>query len=156
MFSKSEPIQQKSLYDHISTMRRIPKVHQVQNHYQPYQSFVRKTRVVFGGNSRIPATRFNARHDSIVKIFKLRRKKLMKTSLCFLLSEVVQTIVNPFHATVIFLYPLIISDKQRFSEVFRGYRNRTMTQNGLRIKSDLEVKGKSSISKNHFSSTYDP
>ena len=31
--------------------------------------------------------------------------------------------INPFHANVLFLYPLKMSENQRFSDVFRGYRN---------------------------------
>ena len=32
--------------------------------------------------------------------------------------------VYPFHATPLFLHPLKTSDKQRFSDVFRGYGKR--------------------------------
>ena len=32
---------------------------------------------------------------------------------------------NPFHANVPFLYPLKTSENQRFSDMFRGYRNGT-------------------------------
>ena len=32
-------------------------------------------------------------------------------------------LVNPFSASVPFLYPLKTSESQRFSDVFRGYRN---------------------------------
>ena len=35
--------------------------------------------------------------------------------------------INPFHANVLFLYPLKTPENQRFSDVFRGYRNRTLT-----------------------------
>ena len=31
-------------------------------------------------------------------------------------------VFNPSHATGLFLYPLKTSEKQRFSDVFRGYR----------------------------------
>ena len=34
--------------------------------------------------------------------------------------------VNPFHATGLFLYPLKISENQRFSDAFRGYRKSPM------------------------------
>ena len=40
-------------------------------------------------------------------------------------------IVNPFHATGLFRYPLKTSEKQRFSDVFRGYRKRPAAWNGL-------------------------
>ena len=39
--------------------------------------------------------------------------------------------INPFHATGLFLHPLKISENQSFSDVFRGYRNRSAAQNGL-------------------------
>ena len=39
---------------------------------------------------------------------------------------------NLFHATGLFLYPQKISRNLRFSDVFRGYRNRLITENGLR------------------------
>ena len=42
--------------------------------------------------------------------------------------------VNPFHANVLFLYPLKTSD------VLRGYRNRTLTWKGLKdTKADLRI-----------------
>ena len=34
--------------------------------------------------------------------------------------------VNPFWSNVLFLYLLITSENQRFSDVFRGYRNGTL------------------------------
>ena len=37
----------------------------------------------------------------------------------------------PRHATGLFLYPLKTSENQRFSYVFRGYRNRSVEWNGL-------------------------
>ena len=33
---------------------------------------------------------------------------------------------NLFQANALFLYPLKTSENQRFSDVFRGYRNRTL------------------------------
>ena len=39
--------------------------------------------------------------------------------------------VSPFHVTGFFLYSLKTSEKLRFSEVFKGYRKRLMTRNGL-------------------------
>ena len=39
--------------------------------------------------------------------------------------------INPFHATGLFRYPLKTSEKQRFSDVFRGYRKRPAAWNGL-------------------------
>ena len=40
------------------------------------------------------------------------------------IKRIVILIVNPFHITGLFLYFLKISEKQRFSDVFRGYRKR--------------------------------
>ena len=34
--------------------------------------------------------------------------------------------INPFHASILFLYPLKTSERQMFSYVFRGYRNGTL------------------------------
>ena len=39
--------------------------------------------------------------------------------------------INPFHANVPFLYSLKMSENQRFSDVFRGYRNETLARKGL-------------------------
>ena len=36
--------------------------------------------------------------------------------------------------SVTFLYPLKTSEKRRFSDVFRGYKNVTLDINGLRTK----------------------
>ena len=36
------------------------------------------------------------------------------------------TKINPFQANVPFLYPLKISENQRFSDVFRGYKKGTL------------------------------
>ena len=38
--------------------------------------------------------------------------------------------VNPSHGNVPFLYPLKTSGNQRFSDVFRGYRNGTWREIG--------------------------
>ena len=39
--------------------------------------------------------------------------------------------INPFHATDLFLYSLKTSENWRFSDVFKGYRNKTIARNGL-------------------------
>ena len=43
--------------------------------------------------------------------------------------------INPSHATGLesdlFLYPLKTSENQRFSDVFRGYKKRSVAWNGL-------------------------
>ena len=42
-------------------------------------------------------------------------------------------VVNPFHATVLFWYPLKTSENQRFSDAFRGYQKRPLAWNGLML-----------------------
>ena len=42
--------------------------------------------------------------------------------------------INPLEANVPFLYPLKTSENQRFSDVFRGYRN--VAYNGLYFGTD--------------------
>ena len=39
--------------------------------------------------------------------------------------------LNPFSTNVSLLYPLQTSENRSFSDVFRGYRSRTLVQNGL-------------------------
>ena len=39
--------------------------------------------------------------------------------------------LNPYSPNVTFLYPLKTSENQRFSDVFRGYRNVTLGEYGL-------------------------
>ena len=39
--------------------------------------------------------------------------------------------INPFQSSVTFLYPMKTSENQRFSNVFRGYRNVTLDWNEL-------------------------
>ena len=43
--------------------------------------------------------------------------------------------INPFLANVLILYPLKISENQRFSDVFRRYKMGTLVRNGLRNNS---------------------
>ena len=40
---------------------------------------------------------------------------------------------NPFHATDLFLYLLKTSENQRFCDIFRGYRKRSVAWNGLTV-----------------------
>ena len=40
-------------------------------------------------------------------------------------------VLNPLMFSVTFLYPLKTSEKHRFSDVFRGYKNLTLDINGL-------------------------
>ena len=45
-----------------------------------------------------------------------------------------QWVVNPFYATDLFRYPLKTSKNQRFCDVFRGYRKRSVAWNELHMK----------------------
>ena len=49
------------------------------------------------------------------------------------------TSFNPFHTTGLFRYPLKTSENQRFPDIFRGYRKRPVTWNGLKVFSKLQV-----------------
>ena len=40
-------------------------------------------------------------------------------------------VVNPIHATGLFLYPLKTSESLWFSDVFRGHKKRPVATNGL-------------------------
>ena len=40
-------------------------------------------------------------------------------------------VINPFHATGLFLYPLETSENLSLSDDFRGYRKRPVALNGL-------------------------
>ena len=42
-----------------------------------------------------------------------------------------QPILNPFHATDLFWYPLKTSENLWFSDVFRGYQKKSVAWNGL-------------------------
>ena len=44
----------------------------------------------------------------------------------------VKMVFSSFHATGFFLYPLKISENQRFSDVFRGYRKRSVPWDELK------------------------
>ena len=48
-----------------------------------------------------------------------------------LISYQINWYINPFHVIGLFPYPLKISENQRFSDVFRRYRKRPWTWNGL-------------------------
>ena len=46
-------------------------------------------------------------------------------------EKVIEEDINPFHAAGLFLHPSKTSESQRFSDVFRGYRNRPLAWNEL-------------------------
>ena len=65
--------------------------------------------------------------------------KLLQKFLSFCMSffnkhevTALKNFMNPFHANVPFLYTLKTSENHRFADFFRGFRNGTLTQNGLR------------------------
>ena len=47
-------------------------------------------------------------------------------------------LINSFHAAGIFVYTLITSENQRFSDVFRAYRKRPVGWNGLNSQVNTE------------------
>ena len=47
----------------------------------------------------------------------------------------IKKLVNPFHATGLFRYPLKTSENQRFPDMLRGYRKRPVAWNWLMISS---------------------
>ena len=49
-----------------------------------------------------------------------------KFSFISMLCSTQEQILNPFQPNALFLYPLETPENQRFSEVFRGYRNGTL------------------------------
>ena len=48
--------------------------------------------------------------------------------------------INPFHATDLFLYPEKISENLWFSDIFWGYRKRSLTWNGSVKKVNMSIK----------------
>ena len=48
--------------------------------------------------------------------------------------------INPFHATDLFWYPLKISENLCFSNVFRGYQKRSVAWNGLMTSHDYQMR----------------
>ena len=64
----------------------------------------------------------------------------------------IYTVINPFHATGLFRYPLKTSENQSFSDVFRGYRKRPVAWNGLNVGNI----SKPSFDENHFTPTDGP
>ena len=70
-------------------------------------------------------------------MFKVNNKSTRTTSLtsnCQLGFVIIRRSIgfsdNPFHATGLFLYPLK-TENQKFSDVFRGYRKRSVTWNAF-------------------------
>ena len=63
-------------------------------------------------------------------------------------------IFNPFHATDFFLYPLKTSENLRFSDIFRGYRERPVTWNGLKAFVELIFFLRESVFTELFSQFY--
>lgn len=57
-----------------------------------------------------------------------------------------QATQNPFHATSLFLYPLILSDNLRFSDVFKRYREMSI----MKIMKWLKRKGEGICANNLF------
>ena len=51
---------------------------------------------------------------------------------CFCVRCISTIFLNSFHATDLFWYPLKTSENQKFSDVFRGYQNRSVAWNELK------------------------
>ena len=49
-----------------------------------------------------------------------------------LLPNLTKKKTNPFHVTAVFLYPLKTSENQRFSDVFWGYRKKSVHEVGYK------------------------
>ena len=47
--------------------------------------------------------------------------------------------IDGFKPNVPFLYPLKTSENQKFSDVFRGYKNKTLDSNGLNYFNHLAL-----------------
>ena len=62
-------------------------------------------------------------------------------------------IINPFQATVLFLYPLKTSQNLRFSAVFRGYRKRAVARNGLNGMHEKELSKDHQVTVSYLSSS---
>ena len=43
----------------------------------------------------------------------------------------INTDINPFHVTGLFLYPIEKSENGKFPNVYRGYKKRSLASNGL-------------------------
>ena len=68
----------------------------------------------------------------LVHVTNLDSKPFTEMFLSWLLNKgKTEYLLNPCHATGLFLYSLKTSQKQRFSAVFRGYRKKQMTLNRL-------------------------
>ena len=54
---------------------------------------------------------------------------------CFLF--ILYNVLNPLLVNVLFLYPLKTSENQRFSNIFRRFRNGTPARNGLKLQRQI-------------------
>ena len=64
-----------------------------------------------------PIASYNVNNNLYFKLKDIYRKSCPKCPVKKL---------NPFQAIFLFLYPLKTSENQRFSNIFRGYRKRTL------------------------------
>ena len=60
---------------------------------------------------------------------KFYKKSFQRKIQCFFFT--IYYVLNPFHATDLFWYPLKTSENQTFSNVSRGYQKRSVARNGL-------------------------
>ena len=60
----------------------------------------------------------------------MRQGKVFKINVDFS-HDIYIEVINPFHATDLFWYPLKTSENLRFSDVFRGYQKRSVAWNKI-------------------------
>ena len=90
----------------------------------------------YGAN---PSCKMKIEHDLKKKLISLRKKGYIPLDRKCKLKEHKTFIkppgnlLNPFHATDLFLYPRKTSENLRFSDVFRGYRKRPVAWNMSRM-----------------------
>ena len=68
------------------------------------------------------------------EIFCVVTVLMVETLISLLVTIIVFTVnqvINPFYTTGLFLYPLKISENLCFSDVFRGYRKRSVACHGI-------------------------
>ena len=64
--------------------------------------------------------------EALAQVLSCEFSKFFKNTFSTEDLQTTTSVVNPFHATSPFLYPLKTSEISRPSEVFRGYRTRPM------------------------------
>ena len=68
----------------------------------------------------------------LVEIYLIEIISILALLFIFFISRRKTKIIDPFKPNVPFLHPQKMSENQRFSDILRGYRDRTLGQNGLK------------------------